>query len=222
MNVSFKILKFNLFVTHFIPFVTDPARVIRFGLSPTQVTALSDFFTDFGPKYKTYTDPVLYGPVAISAINQAYIDGFKLTQGIRANIKSDTTITLTSEERAVCNIKKPDSNPTSPGIPKYSPSLVCISRTALTMAIVAINTSNPFKKGKDKGVDAIGVKMAIVGAGTVPQPADYVRLDDETSSEFDLLFTSGQVGKTAYIIGFYLNSHNEAGPDGLPLVITIA
>jgi len=48
-----------------------------------------------------------------------------------------------------------------------------------------------------------------------------VRLDDETETIFEVLFTAGQVGKVAYIVAFYINSRGEAGNDSMPYIITI-
>ena len=47
------------------------------------------------------------------------------------------------------------------------------------------------------------------------------RQEDETTTDFEMLFTTPQVNKVLYMIGFYINSKNEAGKDGLPFIITI-
>ena len=90
------------------------------------------------------------------------------------------------------------------------------------MKLIAVSTENPFKKGKEKGIAAVGLKMAIVDPGSrPPTSADYVRQEDETTTDFEMLFTAAQAGKVVYIIAFYLNSRNQAGPDSIPYIITI-
>lgn len=221
-KLSFKIMRYNFFVNAFIPFVTTPAGILRYGLSATQVSSLNAFLIDWNLKFAAYVNPVTNSHVTVDAINAAYIEGFALTQSVRATIKNDTTITLTSEERAICNIKRPDSNPTPSRVPTFAPSITCIMQTSLMMNLVAINPELPFKRAKPSGIASIGFKIAIVDAGSRP-PAltDYVRQEDETNTEFEMLFTDAQVGKVVYIIGFYINSRNQAGPDGIPCVVNI-
>ena len=75
---------------------------------------------------------------------------------------------------------------------------------------------------KPKGVSYLGLKIAITDAGApAPKPEDYVRQENETVTDFEMLFTSSQVGKTLYIIGFYINSKNQAGKDGIHCIVTI-
>ena len=198
-----------------------PANVIRFSLSAATVTALNSFLADWNTKFAAYVSPITNGRNTVDAINASYQAGFTLTQSIRAIIKNLVSIALTSEERSILNIKRPVS-PSSTGIPKDAPSLTSISITALVIKLLALNPSNPFKKGKPSGISLIGVKMAITNAGAPPPSlSDYVRQEDESITDFDMLFTSLQVGKTAYIIAFYINTRNQAGPDSLPYIITI-
>ena len=66
------------------------------------------------------------------------------------------------------------------------------------------------------------LKTAITEAGTpAPGIKCYVIQNPENLTEFEMLFTSDQVGKTFYIICYYLNARNEAGKDGLPYSVTI-
>ena len=222
ITYSFKILRFNFFVNAFIPYITTPANITRFGLMTAQVTALTTFLTDWNLKFTAYVSPITNGRITIDAINASYQSGYTLTQGIRTIIKNISTITLTSEERIVCNLKRPDLTHTPAGIPKSSPAVTCILQTAMNMLLTAVDSKNSFKKAKPPGVDAIGIKTAIIGLGSLPPaPGDYVRQEDETTSEFEMLFTAGQAGKVLYLIAFYINSRGEAGPDSIPYIITI-
>jgi len=222
ITLSFKIMRYNYFVNAFIPFVTTTANAARFGLTTVQVAALTGFLSDWNTKMLAYVNPVTNGHLTVDAINAAYQNGFTLTQSIRGIIKRNTTITLTSEERLVLGLKRGDTTHTPAGIPKSAPAITCILQSSMNMTLVAIFPENPFKRAKPPGVAAIGFKTAIIKAGDPPPTlADYVRQEDETTSVFEMLFTAAQVGKTLYIIGFYINARNEAGADGLPYSVTI-
>jgi len=220
--LSFKILRYNFFVNAFVTYLVLPANVTRFSLSAATVTALNNFLSDWNTKFAAYVSPLTNGRNTVDAINAAYISGFSLTQSIRGIIKNLTGITLTSEERTILNIKRPDAAHSPSGVPKNAPCLTCISLTSLVAKILALNTDNLYKKGRPHGIALYGIKMAIVNAGD-PPPADrdYQRQEDETITDFDMLFTSADVGKTAYVIAFYINTRNEAGPDSMPYIFTI-
>jgi len=221
-QLSFKILRYNFFVNAFIPFVTTPANIARYGLSASQVLALTNFLIEWNSKFAAYVDPLTNGHVTVDAINAAYQEGFTLTQSVRSTIKNDITITLTSQERAICNLRRADTTLTRSGIPKISPCITCILQSSMNMTFAGINPENPFKRAKPPGVHSIGLKIAVTNAGDPPpRPDAYVRQEDENNSIFEMLFTASQVGKTLYIIGFYINSRNEAGPDSIPYIVTI-
>ncbi len=220
--LSLRILIYHIFVNVFIPLVVLPANVTRFGISATQLAALNAFLTDWNLKYAAYINPLTYGRVTINAIHMAYKYGFTLTQSIRIKIKTDTTITLTSQEMEICNIKPADTTRTPARIPRIAPSLACVAISYLMIKFVIINPLLLFKKAKPKGVDFIGYRTAITDAGAPPPTAaDYETQEPVTETEFEMVFTADQIGKTLYIIPYYINSRNEAGPDGIPVVVTI-
>jgi hypothetical protein len=220
--LSLRILIYNIFVNVFIPFVVQPAVVTRFGISATQVTALNNFLTDWNLKYAAYISPLTYGRVAINAIHLAFLKGYPLTQSIRTKIKTDTTITLTSEEMEICDIKAPDTSRTPSKIPKSSPALACFMISYLLMRFVVIDPLLLFKKAKPKGIVFIGYRTAITDAGApAPKPEDYKDQEAVTETQFEMVFTADQIGKTLYIIAYYMNSKMEAGPDGIPVMVTI-
>ena len=220
-TLSFKILRYNFFVNAFIPYVTTPDAIIRYGLTTVQVDALNTFMKKWNNDFGNYVNPLSTSHIVIDTINGDYQKGFLLTQSIRSMIKNNTTITLSSEEMAVCEIFKPASSG-SKGIPKYSPALACYTQSALSLLFLAINPALIHSGAKPKGVSYLGLKIAITDAGApAPSPKDYVRQENETTTDFEMLFTSDQVGKTLYIIGFYINSKGVAGKDGIPCVVTI-
>jgi len=220
-SLSLKLLRYNFFINAFITFVIKPANITRYGLTANEVTQLTDFLTAWNSRFASYVDPITHGSITIDAINTVYWVGFPLTQSIRHKIKGNLTLTLSSEEKAICQLKTGDTVKSNAPLPKNAPSLACIFTTSMMMRFVALNPDLPFKKAKPPYAHAIGVKMAIVGVGGVPLPSDYVRLDDETETIFEVLFTAGQVGKVAYIVAFYINSRGEAGNDSMPYIITI-
>ncbi len=220
--LSYKIMRYNYFVNAFIPYVTSTAAATRYGLTSLQVAALTAFLADWNTKMGAYVNPITNGPISTNAINTAYQAGFPLTQGIRATIKNNTTITLTSEERAICNLRTPSRTNTPKGLPKSAPAFVCVEITPLGMKFLGLDPLNPFKEGKPPGIFAIGLKTAITSAGApAPRLEQYERQENETLIDFEMLFTAAQVGETFYMIGFYINSRGEAGKDGIPFIITI-
>ncbi len=221
-QLSYKILRFNFYQSSLITYINTPAGIIRYGLTPPQVAAITAFTTLWTGDFRAYVSPITNSTVTINAINGDYQIGFTLLQSIRAQVKGNTTITLSAEEKAVFNISNPGSITTSKGIPKYAPAITCVGLSPLTMLLVALYPPVPFKRGKQAGVSAIGFKIALTDVGA-PPPAltDYVRQENETNTEFEMLFTSAQVGKMLYIIGFYINSANVAGKDGIPYIIQI-
>ncbi|MEI8138207.1 MAG: hypothetical protein WCH21_12855 [Bacteroidota bacterium] len=222
MTLSFKILRFNYYVAAMIPFATSPEAIARFGFSAAQVLALTNFLIDWNAKLSSYVNPLTNGHVTVDAINGAYQYGFTLVTSIKNQVKNNTTVTLSSEERAIFGIRKAVVVPGSKGIPKSSPAITCVIQVALSMTLVALDPLNIFKRAKPPGVSYIGFKTAITETGALPpKPADYVRQENETETIFEILFTSAQVGKTFYIIGFYINSKGEAGKDGIPYSIII-
>ncbi len=219
--LSFKILRYNFFVNSFIPYVTTPDAILRYGLTDLQVAALNEFLKKWNDDFANYVNPLASSKIVIDTQNGDYQTGFTLTQSIRSLIKNNTTITLSSEERVVCEISKPGSSGTS-GVPKYSPSIACMVQSSLSLFFLAINPALMHSGAKPPGIAAIGFKIAITDAGApIPPPEAYVRQENETSTYFEMLFTSAQVGKTLYIIGFYINGKGVAGKDGIPCVVTI-
>ena len=222
LTLSFKILRYNFFVNSFIPYVTTPDAILRYGLTTVQVDALNAFLKKWNSDFGNYVDPLSTSHIVVDTQNGDYASGFTLTQSVRSLIKNNTTITLSSEERAVCEILKPSTSGNSAGIPKYSPALASYAQSSLSLLFSAINPALIHSGAKPKGVSYLGLKIAITDAGApAPKPEDYVRQENETVTDFEMLFTSSQVGKTLYIIGFYINSKNQAGKDGIPCIVTI-
>lgn len=220
-TLSFKILTYNFFVNSFIPYVTTPESIIRYGLTTVQVDALNAFLKKWNTDFANYVDPLSTSHIVIDTQNGDFQSGFVLTQSIRNLISGNTTITLSSEERAVCEINKPATGG-SKGVPKYSPAFACYSQSSLSLLFSAINPALIHSGAKPKGVNYLGIKTAITDAGApAPKPEDYIRQENESITDFEMLFTSSQVGKTFYMIGFYINSKGVAGKDGIPCIVTI-
>ncbi len=222
MTLSFKILRYNYFVNSFISFIFTPAGILRYGWTPLQVSTGTDFMDLWNKHMDAYVGPLSNGHASVDAINADYLTGFTMTQGFRSQISGNSTITLTSDELLICNLKKASTGGSTTGIPKTSPALACYATSSLVLNFAAMNPAHLFKRAKGDGNDAIGLKMAITDAGAPPpKPEAYIRQEDETNTEFEMLFTSDQVGKTVYLIGFYINAKGVAGKDGLPCVVTI-
>ena len=221
-RLSFKILMWNYFINAFIPLITTVAGAIRYGLTAVEVSALNGYLTDWNLKFAAYVNPLTNGPVTIDAINMAYKTGYPLVSSTRISIKDNTTIVLTSEEKRIMQIKDSSGHGGFLPVPNKAPVLACIAKEPLMLHFVALNPALPFKRAKPNGVDAIGIKTAIVREGEPAPPLSaYERQDDETETTFEMLFTADQVGKILFIIGFYLNPRGEAGQDGFTFSVKI-
>lgn len=219
MVISAKILKYNFFMDQFIDFVTTPDNILRYGLTTTQVDALNVLRGTFQEDFKPYVNPLFNNPVVVNAMNTDYQNLFIQTQSVRFLIQNNPNITLSSQELAICQLKKHSKTTNSGAIPKMSPAICCIIQSSMMLTFIAVNPKLPFKKAKPF---TIGLKMAITEAGApAPGPEDYIREENEEDTKFEMLFNSSQVGKTCYLIGFYIDSKGNVGKDGIPCIVTI-
>ena len=222
MLLSVKIMLYNFFLRAFVPYVLIPANKVKFGITPDQVTNLGESLTDFTDNFDLYSDPETHDTPVINDMNVSYESCFLLTEGIRKQIKSNSTIVLSGLDRRMLNIPVPPPRRSHVKVPDIKPVVVCVFKTELLMKFIVFDPNNPFRKAKPPGVASIGVKVAITAAGApAPGIKDYVVKTPENSTEFEMLFTADQVGKTFYIICYYLNARNEEGKDGLPYSVTI-
>jgi hypothetical protein len=205
-----------------IPFAITSEGILRYGFTTIQVTAMTDFLLDWNAKLKSYVDPLTHGKITVDAINGVYQSGFILITSIKNQVKNNTTITLSSQEKAIFGLYKPLLPSGGKGLPKSSPSITCVLQAYLSMTLVALDPLNIFKRAKPPGISYLGFKTAITEAGApAPKLTDYARQENETETVFEMLFTADQIGKTFYIIGFYINGKGEAGKDSIPYIITI-
>jgi hypothetical protein len=221
MTLSSKLMMFNFFILAFGPFVLLPLNVIRFGITPDQVTALTAMLADWKIKFGAYSDPNTWNTNSINDVNTLYLAFFKLTEGIKKQISANTTVVLLNLERIILDIKSPTARRSHVKVPDFSPVMICIEKLSMMMKIIAMNPVNPFDRKKPDGADSIGYRIAITDAGVIAKPENYVTQVPETSTEFELLFTLDQVGKTVWIIAFYINARGEVGADGFAYSTTI-
>ena len=213
---------YNYFFQFFVPFVQKPENILRFGITPDQSDSLAFGLPDFGEKFKLYVDPHEYSTPVVNDMTVSYLSCLKTSDSIRKQIKSNPLIKLTGIERWILDIPTPAPYRAHVKVPDIQPAVVCVFQSAMFMKFVAFDPSAPFKRGKPKDVSSIGIKICIVDKGApAPDIKDYINQTPEKNIEFEMLFTADQVGKTLYIICFYLNNRNEAGKDGLPFSVTI-
>jgi len=221
MNLSKKIMDYNFFVRAFIPYVTTAGGITRYGLSPLMVTTLTDFLSGWITKFDAYVDPLTNGTATRSDVNEAYLVGYPLTEGVRANIKGNTTITLSGIERIVLNIPKPAARKSHLKPQKVGPSFICIGNVDGVYTMIATDTMNPRVFGKPEGND-IGLKIAFTKVGdALPGPAEFARMPDETTAEFELIVSAANNGKLMSLKGTYINARGEESDDGVVLMMVV-
>ena len=65
MTVSFKILRFNLFVNSFLDYIFSPEGITRYGWTTIQVSAGTDFRDKWNGDMKPYVNPLGNGHAAV-------------------------------------------------------------------------------------------------------------------------------------------------------------
>ena len=222
MILSVKILLYKLFLDFFVAFVLLPANIIRFGITPDQSDSLTSESDDFYKKFKFYVDPNEYSTPVVNDMTVSYLKCLITTDSIRKQIRSNVSIIISGVERWILDIPTPAPFRSHVKVPDIQPAVVCVFQSSMLMKFVAFDPSAPFKRGKPKDVNSIGIKTCIVAKGApAPDIKDYINQTPEKNIEFEMLFTADQVGKTLYIICYYLNNRNEAGKDGLAYSVTI-
>ena len=213
---------YKFFLDAFVTLVTLPANIIRFGITPSLSSDLTTNQTAFNTNFGLYVDPTTHSTPVVNDMNVSYMDCYRITEGIRRQIKANTTVVLTGLERLILAIPTPPPPRRHVATPDIEPVVVCVFKTELMLRFIAFDPTNPFRRAKPKDVSAIGIKTVIVNAGApTPGIKDYIIQNPENLTEFEMLFTSDQVGKTLYIICYYLNGRNEPGKDGPVYSVTI-
>lgn len=215
MILSFRILLYNFFLAIFVPFVLKPANRIRFGVTPDQATNLTSALAIFTACFGLYVDPNSYSTPIVNDMNVAYFNCFQLTEAIRKQIKNNLLITLSGIERLILSIPVPVPRRNNVSVPDIQPVGVCILKASLLMRFICFDPTNPFRRAKPPGAFSIGYKTVIVPTGSpAPNIKDYIAQNPEKNTEFEVLFTSPQVGETLYIICYYISNRGEVGKDG--------
>ena len=222
MNLSNLILQFKLRFDAIVNYLSDVAIVARLAISADVMTGLADSKSTFDDSYKPYTNPNEQNSGVTSDMNKAYIYSFTYCENLNTSIKTNPMVVLTGKDRLNLDIAEDRVRRNHVGVYNVAPAVISIIQYHLRMDFIAFDPTNPFKRGKPKDVHSIGIKVAYVKTGDpAPKPEDYKQLTPEKQTEFELLFTADQLGLTLYIIGFYLNNRNEAGPESIPYSIAI-
>ena len=220
MKLNIKILLYNFFFKAFVDYIVANQAALQ--ILDGQVTKLQDLYKDWSLKFTAYVFPGTFGTPTISDINGAFNICFPYTESIKTIIKNNLLVILSGIDRRFLGIAKTTVRRGVIPVPTSSPTISLLSRIHLAMKFIALDPLFPSKKKKPTDVFSIGYKIAYVKMGS-PPPAlgDYVNQIPVNTTSFEMLFTSDQVGYTLYIIGYYLNARNEAGPDGAPFNIDI-
>ena len=222
MNLSNLILRYNFFLIAFAAYINRTGMAAALGISTAQKTELNDNVTDFNEKLILYSSPATHNPGSVNDMNTVYKTCSTLTERFKKQIKANSDVVLTGPDRINLDIPVEKPRRGRIPVPDIRPAVLCINISSLLMSFISFDPTNPFKRAKPKDVASIGVKIAVVEEGSPePAPEEYVKQDPEKQTEFELLFTTDQVGKRLYIICYYLNNRGEAGPDSLPFSVVI-
>ncbi len=219
MKLSTKILLFNFELKFFVAYI-----VVNFAdlfLTSDQKDEIQAMWTDWGTPFDAYTDPNTHNTITVTAMNDLYIANRSAVDGVKQQIKSNPSITLTALDYANLYIPKPKTTRSRIPAVGYAPVVSCISNSHLLPVFFVADPNHPAKRGKPKDVAAIGVKICYAGVGATPSADDYRIQQSEGRTEFEWPCPSDKVGKVLWVICFYLSPTGEAGPDSNPESITI-
>jgi hypothetical protein len=178
--------------------------------------------TDFNDFMVPYVAPDTNNSGSVNDMNTSYKGCFQLRESYVAQLSASTTVVLTGRDRMNLDIPVPAPRRSVIPVPDFGPAVFCVSKRDLLMNMIACNPANPFKRAKPAGAYSIGMKMVIVKAGNPPPVlGDYILQPSVKSTEFELLFTSPDIGSTVYLICFYINNRGEKGPDSMPVSMVI-
>ncbi len=219
MTLSNKILEFNFELKYFVAYIT--INFLELGISSDQKDAIVLLLTDWETPFADYTNPNTHNTITITAINDLYLENKRILEGVKLQIKSNPSITLTALDYANLYIPKPKSVRSHIPAVSYAPVVTCISNSHLLPVFFVADPNHPAKRGKPKDVKAIGVKICYAGVGATPSADDYRIQQSEGRTEFEWPCPSDKVGKALWVICFYLSPTGEAGPDSNPASVTI-
>ena len=119
---------YKFFLDAFTTLVLLPANVIRFGITPDQNTALTNAKADFDSKFTLYVDPAKHSTPVVNDMNVSYLAAFKITEGVRKQIKGNTSVVLTGTERLTLGIPLPTPQRRHVEVPGISPEWFVFSK----------------------------------------------------------------------------------------------
>ena len=222
MILSNTILTFNFTFNAFVDYLNISGFRARLGFSIPQLDAINLLRTSFNDFLIPYVAPDTNNEGSVSDMNGSYKVCSQLRESYVAQIAASTTVVLTGRDRMNLDIPMPSTRKAKIEVPDFGPAIFCVSKRELLMNMIACNPTNPFKRAKPPGAYSIGMKMVIVKAGNPPpNPEDYILQPSVKSTEFELLFTTPDVGSTVYLICFYINNRGEFGPDSMPVSVVI-
>ncbi len=220
MELSFKILKYHFEFKSIKSYVE--INYLDLGIPLAQKDSIVDQWDAWVIVFDDYTAPDTHNEISIGDINALYITDHAMTEALKLQISSNTTIELSGVDYANLYIPRPKKQRTNVPAKDFAPIISLIKNTHLDTEIFAMDPNRIGKKGKPKDVESIGYKIVYTDAAATP-PAidDYRRQEPEGSTIFEILSTGDKEGKRLWVICYYLSPTHEAGPDSEPFSIII-
>ena len=211
INYSKTIVFYDIYIRYMVPYITDPANVTRFGLTPTFVSDLNGHSASWGIDIPKYLDPKTYGRLTTATANADYKSFKAFNDGMKQTLKNNPSIVLTEEDYLTLDIHKDSNRRTEAHTPGFTPGVLLQYTSELNNRYIVIDLANPRSGAKPPKVTRIKVKMLVQDASRTAPTIDMLVAEMEVGSmDFDIPFTEDQVGKIAYIAVCFSNDAGDS------------
>ena len=204
IDYSVTIVFYGIYLNLLVPYAI--ANATRLGLTTEQTDELTALLRQWNAAYPVYINPVSYGKLSIATINNCYSACKKVTDALTQQLKTSTAITLVELDYIIFDIHIDSTTKKKQVIPKQTPGVILKSSSHLDNFYKTIDLDDPTSGAKPKGTKRVTIYMLVQKADAPPPTIDML-LPEMTSGtmNFDVPFTSDQVGMIAYIAVCFSN-----------------
>lgn len=197
---SVTLVFYNFFLLYLIPYLSSGTTADRLGISPAQLTKMTNFQAAWVPLFEKYMNPLTYSDINTRNLNDLYNEIKKYFNAIKLQIKNNPDVKLTVTDYVVLWIHKNLARRKNIPAPTATPGISIINESHLNILFHGFDLAHPTLKKKPKDVLRIGVKILFqTMALPLPTIDQLVEIDDENSMDFDIPFTGDQVDLFGFI-----------------------
>lgn len=195
------------------------AAPATYGLLAGDAVIVAGLYATYAADLIAATDPTTRTPVTVAAKDVAKISLVASLRGYSVTVSRNPAV-LDADKVAI-GVTVRDLSPTRIPPPATAPLLACVGSLAMEVHLQIVDTTTPLLKTRPPGT--VGCELWGT-VGTVPPvgptATNYQKL--QTRCDGKLTFDAGDVGKTLYLYGRWINPRGEPGPWSARLDATIA